>query len=168
MVERVKVVAVLAANPALASILTMVLASAPTLRVRNFDNEATLVAYMRLAPVDLLVVDFDREEAPADLVAHAVRHDTTLVRRDFSIIALTRTVTDTTKRAAIVAGIDEVIVKPMSPRYLLERVQSLLKRQEAAITERGLYHGPDRRGRLPFGKFPVLAFSRSTDKVVPL
>ena len=160
-----KVVAVLAANPALSSILTMVLAGSPALRVRLFESRAALTTYMRLAPVDILVADFDCEDAPADVIALALRHDDRLYKRDFSIIALTRTVTDATKRAAIGAGIDEVIIKPMSPRYLLERVLARLRRAEPAVAA-PLYRGPERRNRMPMP--PAHAYGRSTDNVVPL
>jgi len=163
--ESIKVVAVLAANPALSSILTMVLAGCPTLRVRLFESQAALTTYMRLAPVDVLVTDFDCADAPANEVADALRHDTRLFRRDFSIIALTRTVTETTKRAAVSTGIDEVIVKPMSPRYLLERVLSRVRRAERLVGNH-TYRGPERRERIAMPR--VAAYGRSTDNVVAL
>ena len=64
MTSRPKTVAILAANPALTSVLTMVLAGDTRLRVRPFESEAELFAYMRIAPLDLAVVDFDREGRP--------------------------------------------------------------------------------------------------------
>jgi two-component system phosphate regulon response regulator PhoB len=129
MSEPAKVVAVLVSNPALSSILSMVLASVPTLRVRPFESELALTTYMRLAPVDLIVSDFDSLDAPADRVAQALHGDKSLERRNFQIIALASQVTAETKRASISAGIDEIIVKPMSPKYLLERVLSRLQRR---------------------------------------
>jgi CheY-like chemotaxis protein len=129
MTDQAKVVAVLVANPALSSILTMVLASVPSLRVRPFDSQIALTTYMRLAPVDLIVSDFDSDRAPADRVARELHADTRLERRDFQMIALASTVTDQTKTASISSGIDEIIVKPMSPKYLLERVLSRLQRR---------------------------------------
>lgn len=128
MAEQAKIVAVLVSNPALSSILSMVLASVPTLRVRPFDSQLALTTYMRLAPVDLIVSDFDNAAAPADQVARELRADRSLQQRGFQVIALASTVTAETKRASISAGIDEIIVKPMSPRYLLERVLSRLQR----------------------------------------
>jgi two-component system phosphate regulon response regulator PhoB len=131
MTEQAKVVAVLVANPALSSILSMVLASVPSLRVRPFESQVALTTYMRLAPVDLIVSDFDSERAPADKVARELRGDTSLERRDFQVIALASAVTAETKQSSIRAGIDEIIVKPMSPKYLLERVLSRLQRRAA-------------------------------------
>ena len=132
MSEPAKVVAVLVSNPALSSILSMVLASVPTLRVRPFESEVALTTYMRLAPVDLIVSDFDSQIAPADRVAQALHADRSLERRDFQVIALASEVTAEMKKASISAGIDEIIVKPMSPKYLLERVLSRLQRSSQA------------------------------------
>jgi two-component system phosphate regulon response regulator PhoB len=129
MAEQAKVVAVLVSNPALSSILSMVLASVPSLRVRPFDTQLALTTYMRLAPVDLVVSDFDSERAPADRVARDLHADTHLERADFQMIALASRVTRETQKASISAGIDEIIIKPMSPKYLLERVLARLNRR---------------------------------------
>jgi two-component system phosphate regulon response regulator PhoB len=125
-----KVVAILVSNPALSSILSAVLASAPSLRVRPFESQLALTTYMRLAPVDLIVADFDGE-APADQLARDLRGDTRLERRDFQFLALASKVTGEVRRASLGAGIDEIILKPMSPRYLLERVLSRIARVAA-------------------------------------
>jgi DNA-binding response OmpR family regulator len=130
--ERAKVVAVMAANPALSSILAVVLAASPGIRVRSFQSVAELTTYMHLAPVDVAVLDFEHAEAPADRVSFDLRHDNDHVEHDFSVIALTRRVSAATRRVAVASGIDEVIVKPMSPRYLLERVEARLRRHIAA------------------------------------
>ncbi len=131
MSEPAKVVAVLVSNPALSSILSMVLASVPSLRVRPFESEVALTTYMRLAPVDLIVSDFDSQSAPADRVARALHDDRSLERQKFQVIALASEVTAEMKKASISAGIDEIIVKPMSPKYLLERVLSRLQHRPA-------------------------------------
>jgi len=168
MVEPIRVVAVFAANPALSSILSAVLAATPNLRVRVFEAQAALQTYMRLSQVDLLVCDFDNEAAPAGGLAHALRLDERLARREFQIIALASTVTQSMKQASIAGGIDEVIVKPMSPKYLLERVLSRLKRAAPQVSA-GRYQGPERRGRLPMSATPVMAIrSPSGSNVVPL
>jgi two-component system phosphate regulon response regulator PhoB len=140
--ETIKIVAVLAANPALSSILTMVLSADSRLHVHEFESLSALSSHMGRMPVDLVVCDFDSETAPADLVAMALRSDENLVQRDFHIIALTRTISTETRPASLRAGIDEVIVKPMSPRYLHERILSRLRQLSLAATT---YSGPERR-----------------------
>ncbi len=128
MAEQSRTIAVLVANPALSSILSMVLAAIPSFRVRPFDSELALVTYMRLAPVDIVVTDFDSTNARADRVTRDLRADETILHHEYQVIALASEVSPETKNLCIAAGIDEVIVKPMSPKYLLERVQSRLAR----------------------------------------
>jgi two-component system phosphate regulon response regulator PhoB len=146
--EPAKVVALLVSSPALSSILGTVLASAPSLRVRPFESQLALTTYMRLAPVDLVVSDFDCERAPADQLARDLHADANLERHDFQVIALATRVTPHTKQASIEAGIDEIIVKPMSPKYLLERVLSRLQRKAGAARRipRVLPRAPDYSG----------------------
>lgn len=162
-----KVIAVIAANPALSSVLTMVLGSDRRLRVRPFESEFALATYMRIAPVDVLVIDLDREDVPAVELVAALRASPGVVRADFQAIALTRTVTSTLREASIAAGIDEVIVKPMSPRYLLERVVARLDLQRPFVVTPG-YRGPDRRDRLPASSRPTNHGRRRSDNVVEL
>ena len=131
MAEPPKVVAILVDNPALSSILTMVLAAVPRLRVRAFESRVALATYMRLAPVHLVVADFDSRDMPADRLARALGADPHLATHDYDVIALASRVTVERKRAAILAGIDEILVKPMSPAYLLERVLSRLEQRAA-------------------------------------
>lgn len=126
-----KVVAILVSNPALSSILSATLASAPSLRVRPFESQLALTTYMRLAPVDLIVADFDGE-TPAHLLAVDLRADNRLERRDFQLLALASAISPDLKTVSLRAGIDEIILKPMSPKYLLERVLSRLARRAAA------------------------------------
>ena len=121
------VIAVLVSNPALGAILGSVLAASPSLRVRTFESILGLSTYLRLAPVDVVVCDFDGSE-PADAVARQLRDEMRPERRTFQTIALASLVTPELKRLSIRAGIDEIIVKPMSPKYLLERVLSRLGR----------------------------------------
>lgn len=143
-----KVVAVLVANPALSSVLTMVLSGDSRLRVREFDSEIALTAYMRIAPVDVLVCDFDRNGPSAAESITTLRADPDLADPRFRVIGLTRTITRTTRQESFAAGIDEVIVKPMSPRHLLQRVVARL-RQDRPFVAAPTYRGPDRRNRSP-------------------
>lgn len=136
MADQARTIAVLVANPALSSILSMVLASAPGFRVRPFDSELALVTYMRLAPVDVIVTDFDSVTARADRVSRDLRADAAIPYREYQVIALASEVSPETKNLCIASGIDEVIVKPMSPKYLLERVQSRLARRAATLAPR--------------------------------
>ena len=152
MPQSLKTVAVLVANPALSSILSMTLAGVASLRVRQFETQVALTTYLRLAPADLVVVDFDSTIAHAEKLAEAIRAE----GRRLQIIALAGTVTPEIRDVAAAAGIDEVIVKPMSPRYLVERVMARLLRVPARTVTTSR-----RRSAMP-------DWSRFGDNVVPL
>lgn len=163
-----KTIGILVANPALCAVLAMVVASDSRLRVRPFESEAELFAYMGIAALDLLVVDFDREGRPAYEMVEAIRLDPDLVYRDLPVIALTRAITPPMRQQAISAGIDEVVIKPMSPRHLLQRIQArLLGTERIGAHEHG-YLGPERRGRVTLPKPDIHPARRATDNVVPL
>jgi two-component system phosphate regulon response regulator PhoB len=122
------------------------LAGAPSLRVRPFESLVALTTYMRLAPADIVVLDLDDAEA----VATVLRQDRAIAARDLQIIALTSAVTPDGRPNAI----DELIIKPMSPRYLVERVLARL-----AIARR-----PERRSRGAYRR----DWSAFGDNIVPL
>ena len=152
MSQPLKTVAVLVANPALSSILSTTLAAAPGLRVRPFETEEALRAYLKLAPADLVVADFDSPSVRADRLAARLRTDIAISLK-LQIIALASELTPEVKSATRDAGIDEVILKPMSPRYLVERVLARLAQTERLPARRGLH----RRDWSAFG-----------DNIVPL
>lgn len=163
MSTELKVVAILTATPALSSLLHMVLSERRDLRVRAFESEAELSLYMHLAPVDLLICDYDDEtDGPASVVPR-LRAKRSLVRPDFQVIALTRTVSASMKAACVAAGIDEVIVKPMSPKYLEDRVLARLKDGARQITRAGSPNRP-----APSKSQPTARLGQSGSNVVPL
>jgi DNA-binding response OmpR family regulator len=165
--EPAKTIAVIAATPALSSILSMVLAADSRLRVRQFDSDMALLAYMRLAPVDVLVCDFDRDGRPAYEMVEAIRLDNSIESQEVQVIALTRTITPPMRHQSISAGIDEVLIKPMSPRHLLQRVQARLRTRPVISVANG-YRGPERRNRVP-PQLPLMPMMRrSTDNIVQL
>ena len=166
MSEPSKVVAIIAANPALSSLLAMVVAGDCHLKVRQFDSETDLIAYMRIAPVHMLVCDFDREGRPAYEMVEGIRLNNDLISQDVPVIALTRAITMPMRHQAISAGIDEVIIKPMSPRHLLQRIQARL-RHRSIVGVLGGYRGPERRNRAPLPKPHPQPPRRITDKVKP-
>jgi two-component system phosphate regulon response regulator PhoB len=162
--DSTKVIAIIAANPALSSLLAMVVAGDSRLRVRQFDDEIELIAYMRIAPIDMLVCDFDRDGRPAYELVESLRLNTALVSQDVPVIALTRSITPPMRHQAISAGIDEVIIKPMSPRHLLQRIQARLRPRPVVQAPSG-YRGPERRNRAPLAIMPLVPVRRSSDRV---
>lgn len=167
MSEPTKVVAIIAANSALSSLLAMVVAGDSHLEVRQFDSDLDLIAFMRINPIDMLVCDFDRDGRPAFEMVESIRLNNSLISQEVPVIALTRTITPPMRHQAISAGIDEVIIKPMSPRHLLQRIQARL-RKRTVVGALGGYRGPDRRNRISMPIPSPLPARRSTDNVIPL
>jgi DNA-binding response OmpR family regulator len=122
--ETLTTVAILAAQPALNALLGMVLAGAPNLRVRTFESELTLQVYMRIARVDLVVVDCDDIDVEALTL---LRDDESIETPGFRAIALSTELSRELKHRCDAAEVAEIVIKPMSPRYLLERVQARLR-----------------------------------------
>ncbi|WP_189426220.1 hypothetical protein [Devosia pacifica] len=139
---REPIIAIFAASPALASVLSMVVAGDPKLRVRVFDSAVSLRAYMRIAPISVLVCDCDREDVDMPAFVMSLREDPDAAERRFSSIALSRQVSRSFKRQIDASGIDEVLVKPMSPRHLLERVHARLARRSRSPSSPRPRHRP--------------------------
>jgi DNA-binding response OmpR family regulator len=157
--QDIRTVAVCTASPALTAILSAVLAAKVGLRVRQFESTAGLTTYMQLAPVALLVCDIE----DADMVA-GIRRDEKLAGRGLEVIALTRALTRKERQQAVVSGIDEVILKPMSPAYLLERVLDRLAHRAERIEAEANRPLSERRRQ----SMPVTTYRRGTDNVVQL
>src|ERR1700759_4509114 len=100
MAEPLRTIAILVANPALSSILSMTLAGSPSLRVRPFDTQVALTTYLRLVPVDLVVADFDSVPARADVLAETLRADRSIASRNLQIIALASALTPDAKASS--------------------------------------------------------------------
>lgn len=121
-----KVAAVLTANAALSSILTMMLRECPDLRVRQFGTAGALLAYARIAPIDALVCDFTLPGVSLTALVRNLRRGTHSQARQVKVIALTRHIDRAVQSVVAEAGIDEVVIKPMSPAYIKERVLARL------------------------------------------
>ncbi len=124
MVSQKKSVAVITASPALSSIFAMMLEQTEALRVQQFAGTEALVSHMRLLPVDLIVSDYDLETSSvSELVANLRKN---LPSRRYQLVVLTDHISREIKLSCKFAGVDEVLVKPMSPLFLKERVVARL------------------------------------------
>ncbi len=117
-------VCIISESAALSAVLNMVLAGHPQWRVRCFDTAAEFEDYARIADVDLVV--WDRELGAGDRV------DLDLYAPgDPDVIALTRGLSAIGRDSCAAGGIDEVLIKPMSPVLLEERVKARLAARKA-------------------------------------
>lgn len=165
----VPTIAVLSSSPALVSILGATLRSRADWRVREFRDPASLNAYMRIAPVAMLVADYRFEDGDLTMLARTIREDPMVISKHVQIIAMSRTISPGMRRACVAAGIDEVIVKPMSPLYLKERIGARIARGPVDhIIVKNTYVGPERRNRIPLRDGRDIALERRGDNVVSL
>ena len=126
-------IALLAANPALAGILARTLEIDGGHQVATFEGIEALTTYLRIAPVDVVVLDTELPGAPAIDIARGLRAHLKLANDDFALVALTNTPVPF-HRPLLAAGIDEVLHKPVSPARLLAAVDGLCQPQrEVAV-----------------------------------
>lgn len=148
MAQSLPTIAVLSASPALASILGATLRRERHWRIREFRDARALGAYARIAPVAIIVSDYELGEATAADIVGGLRNDQFVVSRDVQVIALSRSIDGALRERCIQAGIDEVLAKPMSPLYLEERIRARLSAgPRRHIATEGTYAGPERRQR---------------------
>ena len=121
-----KFVAILTASPALGSILAMVLDCEEHLVVHGFSRPSGLKQHMRIVPIDLIVCDFEISGSSAARLAVELRAANP--NRQFEMIALARDISGHTRQACKFAAIDEVIIKPMSPLFVRDRVLARLEK----------------------------------------
>ncbi|AEQ50654.1 response regulator [Pelagibacterium halotolerans] len=163
----VPTIAVLSNSPALASVLGATLRRGHRWRVREFCDHRALGDYMRIAKLALLVTDYELDRVTAAEVALSIRNSDDLASRHVQIIALSRTVDSEMRRQCVQAGIDEVIVKPMSPIYLEERIAArLAKGTGAYVSAEPFYVGPERRNRIALDDTRVVPVERRGENIV--
>ena len=163
----VPTIAVLSSSPALVSVLGATLRRGHRWRVREFRDSRALIDYMRIAPVALLVSDYELDRANAADVALTLRGHDELICRHLQIIAMTRTVDPDMRRRCVQAGIDEVIVKPMSPLYLEERIAARLEDGTSEyVSAMPHYVGPERRDRIAIDDYRAVPVERRGENVI--
>lgn len=132
-----RAVAILAANPAFAAILSRTLEADGGYRVASFSSVEQLTTFLRTSPVDVVVLDTDLPGAPAIDIARGLRSHMRLASNAFEIVALTRAAV-AFHRPLLAAGIDAVLEKPVTPQQLLGCIDGLLEVDRAVAV--GVQH----------------------------
>ena len=108
------------------------------------DHLATgreVMARLREAPADLVVLDLMLPGMDGSLVCQALRQDSTTAA--IPIIMLTARGEEADRIRGLELGADDYVVKPFSPKELVARVTALLRRLDRGKPkERVLRHGP--------------------------
>ena len=139
-------IALLAANPAFGAIAGAGLQSEARLKVYTFETLDAVTTFMRISPIDLVILDADG--LPADVTASvaSLRRQPRRIQQDLSVMLLTRAA-PAFHPALLVQGIDVIHGKPVSPARLLDSVKTQLHMRAAGTVVDGVYRGPERRRR---------------------
>lgn len=122
-------IAILAPGEALGAVLAMTLADHREWRVRVFDSAEQMEIYAAIAQIDLMIVDCELsgENLPENLLYRLKDMPKTTP----DVIALTRGLSAEGRLVAREAGVDEILIKPMSPLHLEERVAARLRMRDS-------------------------------------
>jgi|SRR5215217_1523918 len=124
MTARTQSVALLAANPAFADIVSRMLEEGSDYRIFQFGSVEALTTFMRIAPVHVVLFDTEVADVLPLQFAQHLRADVKPAYPLFKTIALTRAAKPF-HAPLLAAGIDVVLQKPVPPRQLLEAIDGL-------------------------------------------
>lgn len=111
------------------------------------NAQEALVAINSSRP-DIILLDWMMPGVSGIELTRRLRHDS--YTQDIPIIMLTARVTEDDKVAGLEAGTDDYVIKPFSPRELLARIRTVLRRSSAE----------DDQGRIEAGKLVLDTVSR--------
>ncbi len=107
-------------------------------RVISAGDGTTALAVARREKPDLVVLDLMLPGMDGLDVCRALRHES-----DVPIIMLTARVEETDRLIGLELGADDYITKPFSPRELVARVRSVLRRTHGAALQTGRVRAAD-------------------------
>jgi two-component system, OmpR family, response regulator BaeR len=101
------------------------------------DGQAALAACDRHA-VDVVLLDLNLPRVDGLEVCRSLRRG---AHCDIGIIMMTARIAELERLLGLEVGADDYVCKPFSPREVVARVQSLLRRRRAKFTQAGAAHG---------------------------
>jgi DNA-binding response OmpR family regulator len=102
------------------------------LEVFSTGSGAEALSHATRGPLDLVILDLGLPDVPGEAVAREIRSES-----DVPILMLTARSDERDRIAGLELGADDYVTKPFSPRELVLRVQAILRRGRAALTDRG-------------------------------
>lgn len=148
-------------NQHMRAITSAILQSAGIRKVREAHDGAAALEALRDHPVDLAIVDFNMFPLDGVEFTRLVRNSPDSANPYLPIIMMTGHSEKSWVQEARDAGVTEFVVKPITARAILERMQAVILRPRAFV-KADSYFGPDRRRQNPVNyKGP---FRRATDQ----
>ena len=116
------------------------------------DNGISTLEFLKRTEVDLALIDLKLGDIDGLELTRLIRSAPDSQNPRMPIVMVTAHAERSTVQAAICAGVDEFLTKPLSPKRLLGRIVNLLE-NPLPYLRAGAYFGPDRRRNpnQPFG-----------------
>ena len=115
--------------------------------IHEFADSEEAFGFLTGRHVDLVMSDLGMEPQDGLAFADRIRHGGAVVNRMVPILLMTGHASRQNVQKAVMAGIDEIAVKPMSSGYLAERLMTVFGRPRVYVKTGSGYFGPDRRRR---------------------
>lgn len=113
-------------------------------KVETLSGFKDAAARLGGATPDLVLIDADGEEAEAFKLVRAIRNDANTPNPFAGLIVTTWQPTPVLLMRVTNSGADDLLVKPVSPKQVLERIGTLIKDRRGFVVTAD-YTGPDRR-----------------------
>lgn len=131
-------------NQHMRAITSAILQSAGVRRLREAPDGAAALEALRNHPVDLAIVDFNMYPLDGVEFTRLVRNSPDSANPYLPIIMMTGHSEKSRVTEARDAGVTEFVVKPITAKAILERMQAVILRPRAFVKAES-YFGPDRR-----------------------
>ena len=131
-------------NAHMRTIITSILEGIGVRQVCECHDGASALATLRTWPADLAIVDFQMATVDGVEFTHLVRNSADSANPYLPIIMMTGHSEKTRVYEARDAGVNEFVVKPITAKAILDRIQAVIFRPRPFVKTDG-YFGPDRR-----------------------
>lgn len=131
-------------NQHMRTIAAAILKSAGMGKVREAANGGAALEMLREGPIDLAIVDFNMFPLDGVEFTRLVRNSPDSANPYLPIIMMTGHSEKSRVVEARDAGVTEFVVKPITAKAILERVQAVIFKPRPFVRT-GAYFGPDRR-----------------------
>lgn len=131
-------------NQHMRAITSAILQSAGMKKVREASDGSTGLEILRDHPIDLVIVDFNMFPLDGVEFTRLVRNSPDSANPYLPIIMMTGHSEKSRVTEARDAGVTEFVVKPITAKAILDRLQAVIFRPRPFVKTEG-YFGPDRR-----------------------
>jgi two-component system, chemotaxis family, chemotaxis protein CheY len=132
-------------NPNMRSIVATILKGVGVRNLREANDGAEGLQTLRDWPADLAIIDFQMQPIDGASFTRLVRNSVDSTNPYLPIIMMTGFADRSRVFEARDAGVSEIIVKPVTARAILDRIEAVIMRPRPFVRTED-YFGPSRRG----------------------